>query len=181
MTRLSDNPQSATGRRGGVKFVPFTAFVRVIPDPGFGRRFETVRALEELANQAEENLAAIEDATAGGEVVDFADPVKFTPQFGDKTARLTIHGNISDSSGFTKQSLQQHTVINTGQILNGPGSHNATQQPSTELNSIAAEIKDTIEGAIGPGLPVFRLEVAGFIFGDDGSGRISSGRHFPLV
>ena len=87
MTRLADNTLVPSLRGpGGKKFVPFTAYIRLVADPAFGKRFETVRDLERQANVIEDALIAFVDAETENDIsFDFAFPVKFlTKKFASK-------------------------------------------------------------------------------------------------
>ena len=173
MARLSLNPkvQSLRGP-GGTKFVPFTVYARIIPFASESR-FEVVRSREEIANQAEEALEDIQDGTnSASERFDFAFPIKSTPQFGDETARITVNGNVTDVADFTKTPLEEVLVINAGEFKRGFAAGRAPNRvPSTALNDAVKELKDLIESATG--LLVYKIDMAGFIFGKDG-------RHFPV-
>ena len=53
MTRLSTHTLVPSLRGPGQKqFIPFTVFVRVVPDLGFGKRFEMIRDIEKKAEEA---------------------------------------------------------------------------------------------------------------------------------
>ena len=146
------------------KHVPFTAFLRIVPIRG--KRFETVRDMEKLALTVE---GQIENICASTELIafDYAKPIAFTPQFGDKTARLTIHGHACIRATFTPTPVGLQTVDNSDGILTGYGSGNASNRiPDTDVMFIATELKNAFEAATS--LPVYRLEVAGFIFGVGG-------------
>ena len=112
MTRLADNTfvPSLRGPQA-IKFVPFTVFARIIPDPGFGRRFETVRSMERIADSAEDVLRTLQESNTDDSRFDFAYPVKSTPQFGDKTARITIHGNADLAGNFTKLPMEEKLLM----------------------------------------------------------------------
>ncbi|MDP1712411.1 MAG: hypothetical protein Q8K86_08140, partial [Candidatus Nanopelagicaceae bacterium] len=75
-------------------FVPFKVFARILPLEG--RRLEVIRDCERIANQVESDLQAISAGSAADPTVVIATPVAFTPQFGNKTARLTVVGFIND-------------------------------------------------------------------------------------
>lgn len=165
MSILSTTPtQPAANESRAVKFIPFTAFLRITPIRG--KRFEIVRDMEKIANNVE---AVLDDACGGSESVpfDFAKPVAFTPQFGDKTARLTLHGHTCPRYEFTKTPVGLQTVDSDEGIKIGYGTGNASNRiPDTQLDSLAREFKSLIESATG--LVMYRLELAGFIYGDKG-------------
>lgn len=180
MTRLADNPLvSSLSGPGQKKFVPFTAFIRLVPNLGNGKRVEMIRDIEKQANVIQDTLEDLVDAETAGEVsFDLAQPVKFTLQFADKEARATIHGNvrldfgsITGNTDFTKTPLGTRTVINTGERVDGNSSHNAQKTTSSVLDSAVSEVKALLEdNGISP---VSRIEIAHTIYG-------SGGLHFPL-
>jgi hypothetical protein len=180
MTRLSDDKfSSPVGSLGGRKFTPFTAFVRIVPLAS-NKRFEVVRDMQELANVVEDRLASLSEPDANGEVfLDAANPVKFTPQFGDKTARLTIHGNMKSDAGMNtfsgnddgfKQHVEDRLIIHDGQYKTGYGGNNAaTRVESSGLDNSVLELIFVFDSI---GIEAYRIEAAGVIYGD-------GGRHFP--
>jgi hypothetical protein len=164
--------QPAANEALGDKHVPFTAFLRIVPIRG--KRFETVRDMEKIAYRVEENLEHLCSSGSFTAPVsfDFAKPVAFTPQFGDKTARLTIHGHACKIPNFTKTPDGLHNKDTSDGILTGPGGGNAVNRvPDPDVSALTKELKMQIESATG--LPVYRMEVAGFIFG-------ITGETFPL-
>lgn len=149
--------------------VQFTAFLRYTPIRG--KRFETVRDLEKRSWQIElalDNLCGISD----GGAFDFAKPVAFTPAFGDKPARFTIHGHACKQSSFTNTPAGQQLVISDNHELTGSGAGNKGNiVPDPILDALCKTLKAQLESATG--LHVYRLELAGFIYG-------VTGRSFPL-
>lgn len=180
MTRLSENtlvPQANTQAR----YVPFTAYARIVPDTGFGRRFERIRDREKIADDIEDRLRDIdEDITVVTiEDYDIAFPIASTPQFGNKPARVTIHGNWRwpDGVEFTKTPVGEQTVVSSGEIKTGPSSHNAASMVAdSDLLSAIRTIKEDLETACTDGsetfLNIIKMEVTGMIFGE-------GGRSFP--
>lgn len=169
MTRLSTHTLVPSLRGPGQKqFIPFTAFAFVVPDLGFGKRFEMVRDLEKQADLVEDGLDGLSSETSGIDF-DFAKPVLFTHQFADKTARLTIHGNVTGLDR-AKIFIAESLVIHSGEFKTGTGSVTAPKRvPTAELNSAVAALKTILEILVD----ISRIEIAGFIFGKGGS-------HFPL-
>lgn len=173
MTRLSTNTLVPSLRGPGSRqFLPFTAFVPVVPSLGFGKRFEMVRDLEKQANFVEDDLDLLDSDTAGLSF-DFAKPVKFTFQFGNKTARLTIHGNVTGLTRLDKVPLEEVLLIHSGEFKRGYGSATAPRrEPTAELDVAVFELKALLESL--PSVDeVSRIEIADFIYGEGGS-------HFPL-
>lgn len=175
MTRLSTDSLTPSLSGTRPQYVPFTVFARVIPSFGNGKRFEMVRDLEKIANIVEGYLDALSasDDTLGttGVEFDFAIPVKFTFQFAESPARLTIHGNVHGLTPLSNKPLEDKLVISSGEFKTGPGCRNAQKTPSQELNSA---VKDLL--AILNTIPylddIMRIEMAGFLYGRDGV-------HFP--
>lgn len=167
--KLSDYPGAHTLTGSNRYFhVPFSCFLRIVPIRG--KRFETVHDEEKAADWAEQQLEAI--CSSEGLVFDFTKPVAFTPQFGDKTARLSFHGHACRKTSFTKTPIGERRVINTGEYKTGPGAANASNRiPDPELDTLCKELKAQIETATG--YEVIRLELARFIYG-------VGGEHFPL-
>jgi hypothetical protein len=130
--------------------------------------------MEKIAFQVEENLEQLCSSGSFSAPVsfDFAKPVAFTPQFGNKTARLTIHGHACKIPDFTKTPDGLHNKDTSDGILTGPGDGNAGNRvPDPDVSVLTKELKTQIESATG--LLVYRMEVAGFIFG-------ITGETFPL-
>jgi hypothetical protein len=144
--------------------------VPVVPNLGFGKRFEMIRDLEKQANFVEDDLDLLNSETAGISF-DFAKPVKFTFQFANKTARLTIHGNVTGLTRLDKVPLEEVLVINSGEFKRGTGSATAPRrEPTAELDTAVFELKTLLETIVEE---VSRIDIAGFIYGEGGS-------HFPL-
>ena len=178
MTRLSDNTRVQSLRGPGrVKFVPFTAYAGIIPINGNGKRFETVRDMERIADDVEDALRLLQDSNTEDAKFDFAYPIAATPQFGDKTARVTIHGNADLLDNFTKTPLEEKTVVNVGEQQVGFWAQNAQKITTTELDEAVKELKSILETAIG--LTIYKIDIAHTIYGSDGSTKPGHGFHFP--
>ena len=125
--------------------------------------------MEKIALQVEENLEHLCNNGSFNTPIsfDFAKPVAFTPQFGNKTARLTIHGHACKIPNFTKTPDGIHNKDTSDGILTGPGGGNAANRvPDSDVSALAKELKMQIESVTG--LSIYRMEVAGFIFGITG-------------
>lgn len=161
-TRLSEAPGNPPQPWLG-RHIPFTAYIRVIPIKG--KRFETYRDLEKESDRvldALQNICSSDDL-----VVDIANPVAFTPKFGDKHARLTITGHACFRDTFAKEPVGEHLVINCGEYKSGTGaSNNANRVPDSEVDALANELKLQIESATVT--EVTRIEVARVIYGEGG-------------
>ena len=163
MPQLSDWPGTRVPRIWAEKFIPFTAFLKADPIVGV-RRFESIRDFEKQSALIEQQLLTV----CGSETVtfDFSIPIAFTPQFGKQTARFTVNGNACSQPSFTAEPVNPLTVDADNQGLTGPGTANGRDTPSTNLDNIATLLKAQLEAATG--LRVFRLKVAGFIYGFKG-------------
>jgi hypothetical protein len=149
------------------RYVPFTAFLKSTPIRG--KRFETYRDLEKEANAIEDALAAM---CGTSDITDIAQPIKFTPQFGNKSARFTIHGHACGRNTFTKAPVGERRVINAGEYKTGIGAaNNSNRIPDPELDTLVSSLKSTIETATGHSIT--RIELADFIYGEGGV-------HFPI-
>lgn len=154
------------------KHISYSAHLRVTPIRG--KRFEVIRNLEQIANDVQLDLSNIDCGTIGFSF-DFTEPVAFTHQFANKPARINFYGHICKLVGpdetFTKTPVGTRTIVHSGQFKTGPGaSTRPRRQPNTQLDTLVAEFKDTIEAATA--LTMFRLELARVIYGDGGF-------HFP--
>lgn len=166
-TRLSDTPMAENlNLRSGV-LVPFTAYLKA--DPAAGKeRLVAYRDMQKMSAWIEDILST--PCTDGVEM-DFAKPVAFTPQFGQKTARFTVHGHACNRDTFAKQPIESVNVDHN-EILTGYDASNKWNGiPKAALDSVCTEIKNRIESLTN--LTVYRLDVAGFIYGEKGV-------HFPV-
>ena len=154
------------------KHVPFSAYLRVVPIRG--KRFEIIRDMETIANQVEMLLDGI-CGSSEGVSFDYTKPVAFTPQFGNKQARLSFHGHIckiANPSTFTKTPVGLRTVISGGEYKIGASASNASnRQPDPQLDQLASDFKALIEATTG--LTMFKLDIANVIYG-------LGGFHFPV-
>lgn len=180
MARLSHNKlYSASSIKRPEKFIPFTAFIRITPIAS-DKRMEIIRDIEEIANKVEDDIKELyTNNTIVNVLFDHAHPVKYTPQFGDKTARITIHGNYrsdissnyTSNDSFVKQHKEDRLVIQGGEFKTGYGAHNAAfQETSDKFETAVLEIMDVLSEDLN--LTPYRLEISGIIYG-------IGGRHFP--
>jgi hypothetical protein len=98
--------------------------------------------------------------------------VAFTPQFGNSPYRFTVHGHACVRNDFANNPIGNRFVDADNKILQGPAaSNNSNRTPDPQVNAIAEELRTLLETRTG--LHVFKLRVAGVVFGDKGI-------HFPL-
>jgi len=152
------------------KFVPFTCFLKI--DPRGIRRFEVVRQGERLARMVQDALEGFcAGATEDGSF-DFTRPVAYTPQFGQKTTRLSFSGHFCRRETFTKTPIGQRWVDTDSGLVYGPGAANTVNSiPDPELDELVKVFKFQVESLTG--LTVIRIMAAGFIYGEGGV-------HFPI-
>jgi hypothetical protein len=158
--------------------VPFTAYFRVVPERGSGKRFEIWRGRERLAQLVWRDLnAVLENAmnlsnTATDPEANFAVPggiitwglagaeatgsnsmsmnaVAYKPQFGEFPDQLTVVGFIEQDDVVPYQEKQ---LISGGRVWNGPATGTPAYSANTEPNAAnqlaAAELKAILESAI---------------------------------
>ena len=152
------------------KHEPFTAFARVVPTRGFGRRFEMIRDLEKKAQIVEDDLN-----DAGFNI---ALPVAFTHPFQQVPARLTIVGfvevgvgSVGESGNFapvtpTQGVIHSGTVIGEKTELKTPpqGNQGWGDDPTSGNMTDVMELKASLEDA-STGLEVFYIEYKGVKYG----------------
>lgn len=175
------------------KHVPFTAYIRVVPSRGTGKRLEYWRDLQKIAKFVYDNLEDDSDLTlakpGGGQHISFsgvgsggwgglANGTAIKPQIGESPAQLMITGFYSLSSS-TSPVHPDKPVLHTGSYETGVGgAHGWSANPTSSLDTDAKNLKSKIESAVTsvsvtvPDWYVYRLDIAGVIYGDRGF-------HFP--
>ena len=146
--------------------VPFTAYLKATPIGG--KKFETERNLQKEADNIEQLLSTICDSE--GTQFSYASPIAYTRQFGNATARFTIHGHACPRTTFTNNNFDQNRVINTGQYQVGAQYNAGNLTTTAEINTSVRNLKNQLENATGH--IVFKMIYANIIFGE-------SGTHFP--
>ena len=183
--------------------VPFTAYFRIVPERGEGKRFEIWRSRERIARLVWRDLNdVLENATApdGGGTeggANFAvpggivtwglaqdadslsssmDAVAYKPQFGEFPDQLTVVGFV-DQDNTVPYSEKQY--ISGGRVWSGPATgapgFTVNTMPNTANQVAAASLKAQLEAAI-TSVPVelIKLEVNSVSYG---RGAI----HFPRL
>lgn len=156
----------------GTKHEPFTAYLKVFPNPANGRRFESVRDIEKLAATAEQAFIDL----SGDDSCDFTitAPVTFRPQFGQFPALLTVHGTITSTIA-NDQRLDDRTIDHGGNFgaTSGPGSSpQRGNDPTTAFNTRVKAIKACIQTVVdefvnsGINMNIDRLSVNNILFGN---------------
>lgn len=171
MTLYSSDPR--IGRIGGPttgKWVPFTAFARIVPAVYSGRRREWWHDMEKKAQ-------AIETAILTDVNLRVAVPVAFTPNFRRAPSRVTITGFYLDSSSPVAPPVTPtHSLIHSGTVEGEKTSvlhsvqgiqtygDNPTTQNMNQTKAIrAALVADCL--AAGITLDVFYMDVEGVKYG----------------
>lgn len=171
MTALSTSLRQPAANEDFTRvYVPFTAFVKITPIRG--KRFETIRDCERIAQEVEDDIATLCGST---ELIafDYAKPIAYTPAFGDKTARLTITGNACALAAFTSTPVGKQNVDSDNKEQTGVGAGNASNRvPDAQTDALCKSLKVAIEsaisGVVGAG-SIYRLEIAGYIYGVSGT------------
>jgi len=174
--------------------VPFTAYFRMVPERGEGKRFEIWRSRERIARLVWLDLnTVLEDSmpynaagTTGG--VNFAVPggtitwslaqdadsnsssmnaVAFRPQFGEFPDQLTVVGFVDqdDTTPYGEKLLISGGRVWSGPAAGAPGVTVGTM-PTAANQAAAAALKTLLEAAI-TSVPVemIRLEINGVAYG----------------
>lgn len=171
--------------------VPFTAYFKIVPDRGNGKRFEIQRSRERIARLIWGDIEAagptINQALPGGGITwglassadslsDMMQAVAVKPQFGEFPDTATLVGFYEmPSADFIP--YKQMTLISGGAVHTGPatgarGYHPSTE-PSTDCDDLAKALRTALVGAItSVTVDLIKLEVAGVTYGH-------GGRHFP--
>lgn len=164
--------------------MPFTAYIRVVPFSGQGRRLANVRDLQNIARMIQVDLV-----NAGWNI---ATPVAFTPQFGHETARITLVGFIKRDEGGTDPSdvpnfvpTTDVQIFNTGTVPgektslisgNVGGSLSWGQDTSPTLDVLVSDLKNALisdSSVIGESATIDRIDLMGVTYG-------KGGRSFPV-
>jgi len=128
--------------------IPFTAYMKIIPDRGSGKRFEAWRSLQQIAHlihrDLNENLSTANIAEPGGSGENWGlapgigtddaseeaargsmskliEIVAVKPSFGDQPDMVTIVGfnNVADSAANRAKPYPEKTIIHAGETVSG--------------------------------------------------------------
>lgn len=157
--------------------IPFIAYLRYVPTESGGRRLVTMRDGQNTARMIQEDLQS------GGWTI--ATPVTFVPQFGNKTARITVHGFFDTHVDGNFHPTTQQDVIHSGTVPGektstypmDPGGGNLAwgQDTVTQLDDMVADLVTSMEIAsdiIGEDATIDQITVMGVNYG-------RGGRSFP--
>ena len=145
------------------KSVPFTAYL--LANQLSGKRMETDFDFDrqsQLIQNALEYMCS--GASGSGDTIefDYSTPIAWTRAFGHFPARFTVNGNVCRQQTFTATPVG--SKYEDG-YPNVPVVDNSV--PSAELQSLAETFKAALESRTG--LKVFKLVLAGHIFGTGGT------------
>lgn len=168
------------------RWIPFTAHIRIVPERD--SRTTTIRSLQKIAADVYDELVTDTDlslATPGGGQAKSYGPqlggigsmvngMAVKPQMGQTPAQLSISGFITSSTDNTAP-VPDKTVIHAGETMTGyGGNHHWDSLPKSGTNTIAASLRTKLRSALTDALgasadwQVFRLDVAGVVYGDRG-------------
>tara|TARA_R110000751_G_scaffold186010_2_gene292461 strand:- start:2195 stop:2749 length:555 start_codon:yes stop_codon:yes gene_type:complete len=182
------------------RWLPFTLHVRIVPDfgpssagpEGKGGRYENWRDMQKIGILMYDSLSDVSGlriATPGGgqqgsyygganNNSGFKNGFAVKPQFGDTPAQAMIAGFYEDTTNANIQNFNEVTRFSGGYQYRGPANEPALANPRSELETLVSSFKTLVENQFTADLPagiaftVFRLDVAGVIYGD-------RGYHFP--
>ncbi len=171
-----------------MRWVPFTAFIKIVPSLANGKRFEIIRSAQKLSIALFEEISNNDGGkfqlsspsggqqnsqTNGAALSSFANGTAYKPQFGQSPAQLTLSGFYKSEA---KNVYTQSDVMrfSGNEQYTGQGSHLNEVMPT---NTVASEVLDILtilrnscDDAFPAAVPysVFRLEYNGLVFGDRG-------------
>jgi len=166
-------------------FIPFIIYAEILPDPGYGNRWEMIRERERIANLIEMSLDQIEVGgfTTGedDDVYEIAQPVHFVPAFGQNVPRFTIAGHLKKTrlnDPPPKKIANDVIQLNDNQAITGQGAFNSVNIiPNVWVNAIAKYLRDLFGDStriqFADKMKVMGVEVLGIRYG-------WRGRHFSL-
>jgi hypothetical protein len=171
-----------------MRWVPFTAFIKIVPSLANGKRFEIIRNAQKLSIALFEELPNFDGGkfqlsspsggqqngmTNGAALSSFANGTAYKPQFGQSPAQLTLTGFFSSDApnAYTQPNVMK---FSGNEIYTGQGSHLNEVMPTSTVFSEVSDILLILRNACNAAFPasvpfsVFRLEYNGLVFGDRG-------------
>jgi hypothetical protein len=171
-----------------MRWVPFTAYIKIIPPLGTGKRFEIIRNAQKLAIALYDEIPNYDSGNmqlaspGGGQQNDFnnaaalssfANGTAYKPQFGQSPAQLTISGFYKS---VTPNVYTQNDVMrfSGNETYTGSSSHLNEVLPRAAVFTEVLDIKTILEDSSNAAFPasvehsVFRIEYNGLVFGDRG-------------
>lgn len=170
--------------------VPFTAYMKITPERGDGKRWEIQRGRERLAYQIATDLAAsFSDgnmalpgssgewglAANGGSLSSLINISAVKPQFGEDPETVMIEGFYAGDQNALPYG--EATLIYAGESRTGPASGapgwNANYAPSAACLTQVKALKTALEAAItSVTVEITKIDYSGVSFGQ-------GGHHFP--
>jgi len=178
----STDPWNSSNPAHHPSYEQFVAYFRILPALGNGKRREYLVSMESIASKIH---AAFADA---GLTIPESRP-SVVPQFGQKTARVTLTGyqSLDASTGFSERP-RHHPLENRVVDSNGSESGNGIRsgvggnvQHGQDLTAVAiqavTQLKQDIDAILtteltGESITFYKLDFMGVTFGDGGI-------HFP--
>ena len=171
-----------------MRWVPFTAFIKIVPSLANGKRFEIIRNAQKLSIALFEEIPNYDGGkfqlsspsggqqhsqTNGSALSSFANGTAYKPQFGQSPAQLTMSGFYKSEA---KNTYTQPEVMrfSGNEKYSGQGSHLNEVMPTdtvaSEVSDIISILRNSCDAAFPMTVPysVFRLEYNGLVFGDRG-------------
>ena len=171
-----------------MRWVPFTAYIKIVPPLANGKRFEIIRNAQKLSISLYDEIPNYDGGdiqlaspsggqqngfTTGAALSSFANGVAYKPQFGQSPAQLTL------SAFYKSENPNVYTQTNTmrfsgNSIYSGAGSHLNEVLPTSTVFSEVASLYTILDNACNAAFPgtvpysIFRLEYNGLVFGDRG-------------
>lgn len=167
--------------------IPFTAYARVTPERGKGKRFEAIRSLERIAHLIYVDLVghfAGNTSSPGGDgtwgLISSTDSlsqdsniVAVKPQFGQDPDMVTIVGFYNGTGSVP---YRENVLLHGGQYVSGPDGASGVRVadvPSTTSVADVKALKTALEVAVThASMTIIKIEVAGVTYG-------RGGFHFP--
>jgi hypothetical protein len=171
-----------------MRWVPFTAFIKITPSLANGKRFEIIRSAQKLAISLLEQIPNFDGglmqlADPGGSqqnslgnsssISSMAKGTAYKPQFGQSPPQLTISG-FYKSEAPNKYTQTETMRFSGNEKYSGPASYLNEVLPTdvvaSEVLDILNILRDSCDAAFPASSPysVFRLEYNGLVYGDRG-------------
>lgn len=171
-----------------MRWVPFTAFIKIVPSLANGKRFEIIRSAQKLSIALFEEIQNNDGGkfqlsspsggqqnsqTNGAAFSSFANGTAYKPQFGQSPAQLTLSGFYKSEA---KNAYTQPEVMrfSGNEQYTGSASHLNEVMPTNTVASEVLDILTILRNSCDDAFPVtvpysvFRLEYNGLVFGDRG-------------
>lgn len=171
-----------------MRWIPFTAFIKIVPSLGDGKRFEIIRNAQKLAINLYDEIPNYDSGNiqladpSGGQQNNFSNAnslgllakgAAYKPQFGQSPAQLTLSGFYKSESKnvFT---MAETMRFSGNETYTGSAVHLNDALPTntvfSEVSSLYSILNNACNAAFPTDVPysVFRIEYNGLVFGDRG-------------